>query len=79
MICSPRTSTSSAEIRTYGPGRAHLDHGTDDREAEVRRLVELGADPGAVGRGWQVLRDPAGLTFCVTDNSPSTQVPRDIG
>ena len=62
-----------------GPVRAHLDHGTDDREAEVRRLVELGADPGEVGRGWQVLRDPAGLTFCVTDNSPSTQVPRDIG
>jgi hypothetical protein len=62
-----------------GPVRAHLDHGTDDRDAEVRRLVGLGAEPAAEGRGWRVMRDPAGLTFCVTDNSPSTQVPRDLG
>ena len=59
--------------------RAHLDHGTDDRDAEVTRLVGLGAEAGAEGRGWRVMRDPAGLVFCVTDNSPSTQVPRDIG
>ena len=62
-----------------GPVRAHLDHGTDDREAEVARLVGLGAEPGETGRGWQVMRDPAGVAFCVTDNSPSTQVPRDLG
>lgn len=62
-----------------GPVRAHLDHGTDDREAEVRRLLALGAEAGATGRGWQVLRDPAGLTFCVTDNSPSATLPRDLG
>ena len=62
-----------------GPVRAHLDHGTDDRDAEVTRLVGLGAEAGAEGRGWRVMRDPAGLVFCVTDNSPSTQVPRDIG
>ena len=62
-----------------GPVRAHLDHGTDDRDAEVRRLLALGAEPGAIGRGWQVLRDPAGLAFCVTDNSPSADRPRDLG
>jgi hypothetical protein len=31
-----------------GEARAHLDHGTDDGAAEVRRLRELGA--GEVGR-----------------------------
>ncbi len=54
-----------------GPVRAHLDPGTDDRAAEVRRLVALGAAAGGEGRGWQVMRDPTGLTFCVTDNAPS--------
>jgi len=62
-----------------GPVRAHLDHGTDDRDAEVPRLVGLGAEAGTTGRGWQVLRDPAGLVFCVTDNSPSADLPRDLG
>ncbi len=61
-----------------GRVRAHLDHGTDDRDAEVRRLVGLGAEAGATGGGWQVLRDPADLAFCVTDNSPSIEVPRDL-
>ena len=35
-----------------GPVRAHLDHGTDDVPAEVRRILDLGADdigPGAAG------------------------------
>jgi hypothetical protein len=64
-----------------GPVRAHLDHGTDDLPAEVRRLVDLGAaDVAAPGRGWHVLRDPAaGLTFCVTENSPEQGQHRDIG
>ena len=62
-----------------GSVRAHLDHGTDDREAEVRRLLELGAVDVAEGRGWHVLRDPVGLTFCVTDNSPASTMRRDLG
>lgn len=53
-----------------GPVRAHLDHGSDDRAAEVRRLVELGAASLGTGRAWHVLEDPIGLPFCVTDNSP---------
>ena len=61
-----------------GSVRAHLDHGTDDRPAEVHRLAELGAQLETSGPGWQVMRDPAGLRFCVTDNSPSTDVPRDL-
>lgn len=50
--------------------RAHLDLGTDDRPREVDRLVGLGAADVGPGQGWHVLRDPAGLQFCVTDNPP---------
>ena len=63
-----------------GPVRAHLDHGTDDLDAEVRRVQYLGA--GDIGRGrggWHALRDPAGLAFCVTANSPEATRHRDIG
>lgn len=50
--------------------RAHIDLGADDVEAEANRLVHLGAQWLAPGRGWIVLRDPAGMIFCVTANSP---------
>ena len=43
----------------------HLDIETDDVEAEVERLVALGAKRVAAGRTWVVLRDPAGLLFDV--------------
>ncbi|MFC5731397.1 MULTISPECIES: VOC family protein [Nocardioides] len=62
----------------YGSVRAHLDHAADDRAAEVRRLLALGADDIARGRGWHVLRDPAGLLFCVTRNSPASTRTRDV-
>jgi predicted enzyme related to lactoylglutathione lyase len=50
--------------------RAHLDLGCDDREAEADRLVSLGATRLWTGDGWITLRDPAGLVFCATGNSP---------
>jgi hypothetical protein len=62
-----------------GPVRAHLDHGTDDLPAEVRRLRDLGATDIGPGRGWHALRDPAGLAFCVTENSPEQTRRRDLG
>jgi hypothetical protein len=62
-----------------GPVRAHLDHGTDDVAAEVRRLRDLGAVDIGPGRGWHALRDPAGLAFCVTGNSPEQTLVRDLG
>ncbi|HET7734448.1 MAG TPA: VOC family protein [Nocardioidaceae bacterium] len=62
-----------------GVVRAHLDHGTDDRAAEVRRLLALGAEDVGPGRGWHVLRDPTGSAFCVTDNSPEAVHHRDLG
>jgi predicted enzyme related to lactoylglutathione lyase len=51
-----------------GPSRLHLDIHTDDLAAEVARLEKLGATvvrPAADGAFWCVLRDPAGLLFCV--------------
>jgi hypothetical protein len=54
-----------------GGVRAHLDHGTDDLAAEVRRVLDLGAGDLGAGSGWHVLSDPAGSPFCVTENSPA--------
>ena len=50
--------------------RAHLDLGSDDREATAAELVALGAVRLGTGDGWVLLRDPAGMAFCVTANSP---------
>lgn len=49
----------------HGPGRVHIDIHTDDLDAEVARLEELGATRVQQVHGWWVLRDPAGLLFCV--------------
>ena len=57
----------------------HLDFSTDDVEAEVARLVELGATE--TGRnsfgdfGWVVLADPEGNAFCV---APRASMPLPI-
>lgn len=57
-----------------GVVRAHLDVATDDIPAEVRRVRELGADQRADDArhsgDWVVLRDPAGLPFCITSQPP---------
>lgn len=63
----------------HGTTRAHLDYGTDDMPAEVARLRRLGAVDVGPGRGWHMFRDPAGMVFCVTENSPEQTVRRDIG
>lgn len=63
-----------------GAVRAHLDHGTDDLDAEVSRILALGAeDLGRGHGGWHTMRDPAGLAFCVTENAPAATAERDIG
>jgi hypothetical protein len=48
-----------------GPGRVHLDIHTDDLAAEITRLEELGAERVQLVHSWWILRDPAGLLFCV--------------
>jgi predicted enzyme related to lactoylglutathione lyase len=51
--------------------RVHLDLTTDahEREAEIQRILELGARRVAVGQSgaesWDVLADPEGNEFCV--------------
>jgi hypothetical protein len=45
--------------------RLHIDLETDDVEAEVARLVELGATEVERLHGWVIMRDPVGTVFCV--------------
>jgi hypothetical protein len=59
--------------------RLHLDlapHTSDDRDAEIARLKEMGATEVDVGQGpdvtWAVLADPQGNEFCVLSS-------RDMG
>jgi hypothetical protein len=48
--------------------RLHLDFRPDDRDADVERLLAMGATRADVGQGeqtWGVLGDPEGNEFCV--------------
>lgn len=47
------------------PSRVHLDIETDDIEAEVRRLEELGAKRLEQVKSWWVMEAPTGQRFCV--------------
>ncbi len=53
-----------------GQPRIHLDIHTDDRAAEVERLERLGAKLVGQMHHWSVMRDPAGLPFCVIQGDP---------
>ncbi len=53
-----------------GAGRVHLDIHTDDLEAEVHRLERLGAERVRRAHSWWIMRDPAGLLFCVIPQPP---------
>jgi hypothetical protein len=55
-----------------GSARAHIDIHTDDLPAEVARLEKLGAERVQQAHAWQVMRDPAGLLFCVIPEPPGT-------
>jgi len=51
-----------------GKNRLHLDLRPVDQQAEVDRLLALGARPADVGQGdvsWVVLADPEGNEFCI--------------
>lgn len=48
-----------------GSARMHLDIETDDVEAEAARLEGLGAERVRRLSGYWIMRDPAGLVFCV--------------
>lgn len=68
----PRLTSQQAPGATVGSTTVHLDVTADDREAEVKRLTELGAEPrrDVTDDGswtWTVMADPDGNEFCVTD------------
>lgn len=45
--------------------RVHLDIETDDKEAEAKRLIALGAKPVGKVKSWHVLEAPSGHRFCL--------------
>jgi predicted enzyme related to lactoylglutathione lyase len=55
--------------------RLHIDLSPDDRDAEVDRLLGLGASRVDIGQAadvtWVVLADPEGNEFCVLRPQPS--------
>ena len=66
----PARGFQKVDVPTPGKNRLHLDFMADDVDAEVERLVGLGAvetDRHAVPGGlrWVVLADPEGNLFCV--------------
>ena len=64
-MSSPGVPLEMLFQRVAAPSRLHLDIQTDDVEAEVARLEAAGAGKVDLIDGWQVMRDPAGLLFCV--------------
>lgn len=70
----PNVSLDAAHSSLMIPPRIHLDLYADDQEAEVDRLVELGAERiDWAGRpadaDYVILADPEGNRFCVVDAS----------
>ncbi|HYQ63914.1 VOC family protein [Actinophytocola sp.] len=67
----PTLFLSRADEPAKGRSRLHLDvNATDrDQDAELERLLELGARPAAIGQTgqepWHVLVDPEGNEFCL--------------
>jgi hypothetical protein len=66
------TPTIVMLVQELGDGapRVHIDIHTDDVAAEVARVVELGASQVERHEDWAVMRDPAGLVFCVVKAPP---------
>jgi glyoxalase superfamily protein len=49
---------------------AHLDWAASDHEAELAAHVLAGAELQRRCEGWSVLRDPAGMAYCITRRQP---------
>jgi predicted enzyme related to lactoylglutathione lyase len=65
----PRLGLQKVPEPFVGKNRVHLDLRSDDLDAEIDRLVQLGARVVAThqipGLTWTVLADPEGTVFCV--------------
>lgn len=65
----PNSGTPYLHVQEIGgPPRVHLDL-VGDTEEDTARLKALGATHEGHGNGWQVMTSPAGLPFCVCDDS----------
>ena len=80
---APTLAFAPVDDPTPGKVRLHMDlNATDrDQDAELERLLALGAVPADVGQtgdeGWHVLADPEGNEFCLLRTRlPSGQQPR---
>ncbi|WP_435587228.1 VOC family protein [Micromonospora aurantiaca (nom. illeg.)] len=69
---TPDTTPGLVFVPVAGPkegkNRLHIDLRPADMEAEVERLVDMGARHVDIGQGdveWTVLADPEGNEFCV--------------
>jgi predicted enzyme related to lactoylglutathione lyase len=66
---SPGLAFQKVDDPTPGKNKVHVDFSSADMEAEVKRLVDLGAtETGRNNFGdfqWVVLADPDGNAFCV--------------
>ena len=72
-------SVSLAAQRTAAgtPARVHLDIETDDVPAEVARVLGLGATLVEQREEHAILRDPAGVVFCVVPVQTGADFERD--
>jgi catechol 2,3-dioxygenase-like lactoylglutathione lyase family enzyme len=48
--------------------RVHVDFESADRDSAVAKLISLGATELSRSHHWAVMRDPAGVTFCVVQS-----------
>jgi hypothetical protein len=63
---SPRLFFQRVPEAKVAKNRVHLDLHTDNREAEVQRMIGLGASVVAVRENWTTMADPEGNEFCIS-------------
>jgi glyoxalase superfamily protein len=70
MVDGPGASLCFQQVpeTKRGKNRVHLDLRSDDRRAEVQRLVRLGASVHADHERHTVMLDPEGNEFCVVES-----------
>lgn len=71
----PNLSLDQVHSIVHVPPRIHLDLYTENQQAEVERLIALGAteviwDKRPADADYVILADPEGNRFCVVDKTP---------
>ncbi|MDY6961114.1 MAG: VOC family protein, partial [Pseudomonadota bacterium] len=65
----PSLCFQNVEGRRYDNNRVHFDIEVADRNGEVERLREAGAETVRVLPTYTVMRDPEGNQFCLVDTA----------